>query len=112
MFIQMGGLLRSNGMVNLRIVDPVFLVCMKLRSLVGRTRDHKRVKDISDLYVLMWYGGVPLRELGAKVGDIVGKSNVRNSLDGIELAEIGSAADVLDIDAGRISRVFSQFKRA
>jgi len=60
----------------------------------------------------MWYGGVPLRELDAKVSDVFGKVNVRASLNGIELAEIGSAAGILGIDAGQISRVFSRFKRA
>ncbi len=38
-----------------RVCDPDLLASMKIRSIPKRDKEHKRVKDVCDLYALLWY---------------------------------------------------------
>jgi len=97
--------------LGLRVVDPVFLVCMKFRSVGSRTRDHKRVKDVADLFALMWYGGVPIGELRSEVVGILGVEFVKDVLGKVKRIDIEGAAEILGVDSRQVSRVFSEFLR-
>jgi len=97
--------------LKLRVVDPVYLVCMKLRSVGSRTRDHKRVKDVADLFALFWYGGVPIGELRSDVVGVLGYEFVKDVLGKVNRGDIESAAEILGVDSSQVSRVFGAILR-
>ena len=76
----------------------------KLRSFTDRTRDHKREKDVADLFSLMWYGGVSLGSLRLKVLDVLDPIFVGETMGRISRDDIENAAKVLDIDSRQIIR--------
>lgn len=39
------------------------LLAMKLNSVIARDREHKRIKDIADIYALLWYSDVKITQL-------------------------------------------------
>ncbi|HLF06246.1 MAG TPA: hypothetical protein VI893_03595 [Thermoplasmata archaeon] len=54
------------GRTKVLVTAPHLLVVTKLRSLPGRGEDHKAIKDLSDLYAVVGFSGVPAYELARK----------------------------------------------
>ncbi len=44
-----------SGSISSTICNPELLAAMKIRSIPMRDKEHKRVKDVCDLYALLWY---------------------------------------------------------
>jgi hypothetical protein len=49
------------------IPEPEVLLAMKLNTVDSRTKDHKRIKDIADIFALIWHSEKDLHEIRAKV---------------------------------------------
>jgi hypothetical protein len=47
----------------LLLPNPELLMAMKINSLPGRDKEHKRTKDICDLFTLAWYANLKLDEI-------------------------------------------------
>lgn len=56
------------------VVDAEVLAAMKVRSLPERDKSHKQVKDVADLFALLWYTG-PHQEMVAKVSTLITDEN-------------------------------------
>lgn len=87
---------------------PETLISMKLKSVLNRTKDDKRIKDVSDVYALLWYSDVEFQELRRRVQQILGIKHtseiVSNFTDGDYLA----VSKALMIEPGEISRVINE----
>ena len=97
--------------VDLRIVEPSLLLGMKLNSVVSRTRDHKRVKDIADIYALVWHSGTSLSDLKQEIGTLIPVSRVREVLTSFERDDLKEVSSILGVEASSISRVIAEFRR-
>lgn len=97
--------------VDLRIVEPSLLLGMKLNSVVSRTHDHKRVKDIADIYALVWYSGTSLSDLKQEIGTLIPVSRVREVLTSFERDDLKEVSSILGVEASSISRVIAEFRR-
>lgn len=47
----------------LLLPKPELLLAMKINSLPGRDKEHKRIKDICDIFALAWYTDINLNEI-------------------------------------------------
>ncbi|PIU59259.1 hypothetical protein COS86_05185 [Candidatus Bathyarchaeota archaeon CG07_land_8_20_14_0_80_47_9] len=55
---------------------------MKLNSVVNRDKEHKRIKDIADIYALLWFSGMPIAELKADLFRIYSMEKARETVRG------------------------------
>jgi len=66
-----------------RTVKSEVLLAMKLNSLPNRTRDDKRLKDISDIYALSWYSGTRFNVIKHKLYGFYPREMVREVISSI-----------------------------
>ena len=95
----------------LRIVDSIVLLCTKLRSMVSRTRDYKRIKDIADAYALIWHSEKSIDVVKRDVAVILEPAVIRGTLSSIEFDEVEEVSNFLGVEPEQITRVFREFRR-
>ena len=95
----------------LRTVDSTVLLCMKLRSMVNRTRDYKRIKDIADVYALIWHSEKSIDIVKRDVAVILEPEVIRDMLGSIKADEVEEVSNFLDIEPEQITRVIREFRR-
>ena len=91
---------------------PPVLLAMKMASLPNRTKDHKKHKDIMDMYALIWHSGVPLKRLRLGVSRLVSAPDMLKAVSSIGKPDYEQAADSLGIDEEKVKSVLSDFVRA
>ena len=94
------------------VPTPPVLLSMKIASLPDRTKDHKKYKDIMDVYALIWYSGVPMKRLRLDVSRLVSDHDMSKMMSSISRDDYVKAADALDIDVGTVESVIKDFVRA
>ena len=88
---------------------PDVLLSTKLASLPNRTKDHKRVKDIADIYALIWYSGVDVAEMRSGVLSRVQLVQIKRALLGIQDAEYAEASAAIRVEADELRNVVNGF---
>ena len=97
--------------VDLRIVAPSLLLGMKLNSVISRTRDHKMVKDIADIYALAWYSGMSLSDMKEEIRNLIPANRVRRVLKSFNQDDIDDVSRIIGVESSVISRVLAEFGR-
>lgn len=90
---------------------PEILVSTKLKSAPNRTKDDKRIKDISDLYALLWYSEVEFGELKQRVQGILGDVAIGTATSKFTDSDYTAVAAAIGIDASQISQVIDDLAR-
>ena len=88
---------------------PDILLATKIAALPKREKDHKRHKDIADIYALIWYSGVALRDLQHGVLHYASTDDIKNALLGISDKEYAATANALDGDANMLKNIIDSF---
>lgn len=86
------------------------LLAMKLSSVVNRDKEHKRTKDIADIYALLWFSGVKITQLEADLFSIYSEEKARKTVRGFTREEVKAVSDVLGVNSGEIARVLSELR--
>lgn len=92
---------------SIMIVSPGLLAGMKIRSIPDRTKDHKLVKDVLDLYALLWY----IEDLDAMLSAArswVTDEDVEAAQRSITDADYDSAASLVGIDADQVKNTINR----
>lgn len=89
--------------------DPAVLLAMKAASLPARTKDHKKHKDIMDMYALIWHSGVPVKALRRDVSRLVPGDGMARAISSIEGRDYEQAADALGVDREGLESVIRDF---
>lgn len=89
--------------------DPAVLLAMKAASLPARTKDHKKHKDIMDMYALIWHSGVPAMALRRDVSGLVPDGGMARAISSIEGRDYEQAADALGVDREGLESVIRDF---
>jgi hypothetical protein len=89
---------------------PAVLLATKLRSVQQRDREHKRVKDVTDIYALSWYSDEQLASLKKALAAIIPPQETRAIVDSFTREDLDSVSNVLDIETAQIRRVLDELK--
>lgn len=87
---------------------PETLISTKLKSVPIRTQDDKRIKDISDIYALLWYSGVDFHELKQRVQQIIKSETITKTVSGFTKEEYDKVSNAIGIPSKEISRVINE----
>ena len=81
------------------------LLGMKINSLPNRDKTHKRIKDVCDLFALLWYTGINLKELD--LSDYVSTKAIRKCIQTIDNDDYEKVGALVGHDAKEVVRVVS-----
>ncbi len=86
------------------------LIATKLKSVTGR-RDDKRIKDVSDIYALLWYSKTDFKELKQKVREILGLQEITKAVQALTYSDYESASTANGVSKDDMARVINEITR-
>jgi len=95
--------------VKIRLPTPEVLLATKLISLPRRTKDHKKWKDIADIYALMWYSGIKLEKMKSGVLKLLSQKDVEKSFSKIEDSDYQTASEAIGVELDEMKNVINSF---
>jgi signal recognition particle subunit SEC65 len=81
---------------------------MKINSAPRRDKEHKLLKDIADIYALLWHSDMKLSKLKEQLFAIIPKEKARKTVQNFSTEDINKVANVLGINSQEISRVLKE----
>ncbi|MBM5806068.1 MAG: hypothetical protein FJZ49_08430 [Candidatus Verstraetearchaeota archaeon] len=84
---------------------PHVLLAMKLNSAPKRDRENKRIKDIADIYALLWYSDTALPRLKRQLFSIYPEKQVRKTIESFTEEDITRVSNAIGVSTQEISRV-------
>ncbi|MCL2134939.1 MAG: hypothetical protein FWH37_05215 [Candidatus Bathyarchaeota archaeon] len=93
---------------NILIPEPHVMLAMKLNSAPRRDKEHKLLKDIADIYALLWHSDTKLSKLREQLFATTPKENVGKAVHVFSPGDISKVAAILGIDYQEISRVLKE----
>lgn len=90
---------------------PQVLLAMKMISLPGRTKDHKKHKDVMDVYALIWHSGMQMQKLRSDLTGLISHADMSHALSAISDSDYEQAANPLGVDPKRLKAVIVNFVR-
>lgn len=97
--------------VEVVVPNPEVLLATKINSVNKRTKDHKRIKDIADIYVLIPYSNIPISSLRRKLLNILNKRKIIMEFEKFTKDDYANAGNALGLDPFIISNVVRSFIR-
>ena len=91
---------------------PHVLLAMKLNSAPNRDKENKRIKDIADIYALLWYSDITLPQLRNQLLTIYPKEKARKTILSFTKEDISKTSNAIGISAQEISRVITELIRS
>jgi hypothetical protein len=89
----------------LLLPKPALLLAMKIKSLPDRDKDHKRVKDICDMFALLWYSNLEHNDVRKEVLVFVSERDIRKCLNNIEKKDLQLASSQVNHSVDELERV-------
>ena len=87
---------------------PHVLLAMKLNSAPRRDKEHKLVKDIADIYALLWHSNISMPELKNQLFSICSKEKTRQTIRNFTKQDFASVSPLLGITPEELRRVLTQ----
>ena len=84
---------------------PELLLATKFNALKHRDKEHKKIKDICDIFALLWYSEEKPEVLKEKVKIFIGHQSLLKSIKSIEENDYQKAANQLNHSPIEIRRV-------
>ena len=88
--------------------SPQVLLAMKLNSAPQRDKEHKRIKDIADIYALLWYSDTELPKLKNQLFSIFPKEETRKTARTFTEEDFDKVSKAIGASAKEISRVLAE----
>jgi hypothetical protein len=85
--------------------QPHVLVAMKLNSAPNRDKENKRIKDIADIYALLWYSDIKLSQFKNQLLSIYPKEKARKVTQSFTEEDINKVSTAIGINPQEILRV-------
>ena len=102
---------KSIGGLQIRVLNPQSLLATKLNSVISRTQDHKKLKDLADIYSLTWYSGPSITEMKTDLERIIPNKKQYQVLRNVKENEYEEVGRVLGVDQSEVKRVFRELVR-
>lgn len=84
------------------------LLATKINAVSNRDKEHKRIKDIADIYALLWYSDTKIADMKERVLKITNAKKVSEVVSSFSEEDYVSVSQVLGIDKAEISRVIGE----
>ena len=94
---------------SIMLPKPHVLLAMKLNSAPRRDKEHKLIKDIADIYALLWHSDVPLPELKSQLYSVCSKEKTSKTIRSFTKQDIAQVSSLLGIAPEELSRVLAEF---
>ncbi len=65
---------------NVKVTEPHLLLAMKMNSVLQRDKIDKRIKDISDIFALMWHSPLPFEDIKFRFNMIYDKTKLNDNM--------------------------------
>ncbi|MFH1101042.1 MAG: nucleotidyl transferase AbiEii/AbiGii toxin family protein [Methanobacteriota archaeon] len=97
--------------IPLWVPSPEILLATKIKSVPRRTKDEKLIKDICDIYALLWYSGKDYNTLQEETWKILNKNDKKQLQFFIQKEHdiFQKTQTALDIDTEIIKNLFKKF---
>ena len=92
---------------NLLLPTPELLLAMKINSLPNRDKEHKKVKDICDIFALLWYSSIKPADVKKEISKYVSGENIQQCLANISKEDMQKASSQIGHTAEEIERVIN-----
>ncbi|MBE0513122.1 hypothetical protein IBX38_08745 [Candidatus Bathyarchaeota archaeon] len=89
---------------------PQVLLAMKLCSVINRDKEHKRIKDIADIYTLLWFSDVNITKLKTYLLSIYPEEKLRETVRGFTEEEINRVSAAIGMNSDEITRVLAELR--
>ncbi len=86
------------------------LLAAKINALKLRDKEHKKIKDICDMFALIWYSKEDPKEIAGRVSKFIHKKKISNVLSEIAKEDYEKASEQLSHSAEEIRRVIELLK--
>lgn len=87
---------------------PEVLVATKIGSAPNRDKDEKRIKDIADIYSLMWYSDTDFSELRQRIREICDIKNIASAVSKFTDNDYAAVSNAIGIGKDEVARVLSE----
>jgi len=86
------------------------LLAMKLNSVINRDKEDKRIKDIADIYALLWHSDTKITQLKDQLYSIYSPEKARKTTQTFAKTEIQKVAAIIGVDAKEITTVLTELR--
>lgn len=91
--------------VKIMLPSPEVLLATKLNSVCDRDKAHKRIKDIADIYALIWYSSPKPAEIKNNIQKIIDMKKIAKVISSFSDEDYSTVSQVLEIDKSEIEKV-------
>ncbi|MCH7560599.1 MAG: hypothetical protein IIC67_04380 [Thaumarchaeota archaeon] len=89
--------------------NPEVLLATKFNSVLDRDPTHKRIKDIADIFAIIWYSGKPREKLVKELLEIIPEKTVLAIISEFTDEDYKEVGNILEIEKEQISNVIKNF---
>ncbi len=89
----------------LLLPSATLLLAMKINSLPQRQKDHKKTKDLCDIFSLLWYADIDVKSAKEELLKITTKNKIQNCLQSITKEDVEKSALQMNHSIAEISRI-------
>lgn len=95
-----------------KIIIPVpsLLLAMKIGSIKGRDKEHKKIKDLCDLTALCLYSGIEIEKIKQELIMLTTKTRIKNNLRTVNKEDIKNVAQILNFQESIISDLIDKLR--
>jgi hypothetical protein len=96
---------------NLWLPKPHVLLATKLNSVIGRDKEHKRLKDIADIFALLWFSDVEILDIKSNLLEFYDRGNIKRIIGSISKQEIMNVASIIGFSWEEVERILLEITR-
>jgi hypothetical protein len=91
---------------------PHVLLAMKLNSAPRRDKENKLIKDIADIYALLWHSDIALSQLKNQLFSVYPTEQARKTIQSFPKEAISKVSTAIGVSTQEISRVLTELTRS
>lgn len=92
------------------VPKPELLAATKINALKGRDKEHKKIKDLCDIFALLWYSGEKPQEISKKIRQFIPKNTIKKTYNTIREQDYEKAGYQINHNSQEIKRVIETLK--
>lgn len=96
---------------SLWLPKPHILLATKLNSVISRDKEHKRLKDIADIFALLWFSDAEISEIKSNLLEFYDRGNIKRIVGSISKQEIMNVGSITGFSREEVERILLEIAR-